>query len=234
MPFRREPGVLIDANGNREAASRGEMFHQRRGDWRLLPEAHALREIASIVGERHGKAQQVEFGVPFRGHFVEHRLLAIDLCLDGGLRFVRGNGVADFQQAAETARDCAPLLAVVPADAANRADRDAILRPKARIQGEAKHGPQDIGVARFTPHDAADLGIDIGRHERGDGRVMTSHAKREIILKLLLGCKAGAQDVPPTGENSPEAIRRAAEFDEPARLGLRELRFEKWGGAPDL
>ncbi len=104
----------------------------------------------------------------------------------------------------------------------------------ARSQGEAQHGPQHIGVARFAPHDAADLGIDIGRHERGDGRVMTRQAKREIVLQLLLGRKAGTQDVPPTGENAQEAIGRAAQFDQAAGLGLGQLRFEKWGGAPDL
>src|SRR5215472_13516755 len=88
MAFRGEPGVLVNPNSKREAAACREMFHYRGDDWRLLPEAHALGEIASIVRKRHRKAQEVEFGVGFGGRLVENPLLTIDLCFYGDPRFL--------------------------------------------------------------------------------------------------------------------------------------------------
>ena len=79
---------------------------------------------------------------------------------------------------------CSPLWPLTPRTA--RIEMPSS-RPGARRQGQPQHGPQNIGIARFAPHDAADLGVDIGGHERGHSRVMTSQAEREVILKLLLG-----------------------------------------------
>ena len=78
VAFARKAGVLIDANRNGEAAPRCEMLHHRRGEWGLLPKAHALREIASIMRQSHGEAQQVELSVGFGGHLIENCLFAID------------------------------------------------------------------------------------------------------------------------------------------------------------
>src|SRR5579862_4314686 len=98
------------------------MFDQRSGLWSLLPEAHALREIAAIVRQSHGEPQQVELRVAFGGHLIENRLFTIDLRLDGGLRFFSGSYVADFQHSSQTGRDRTPMLTVVTADAANGAN----------------------------------------------------------------------------------------------------------------
>src|SRR5260370_20203542 len=110
------------------------------------------------------------------------------------------------------------MLSIVTADTPNGADRDALLCPRARREGKPQNGSEDITVTRFAPHDATDLGIDIGWHEGGDGRVMTSQAEREIILELLLGCETGAQNILPVGENSQKAVGRVAHFDKAARF----------------
>src|SRR6185295_19919339 len=109
-----------------------------------------------------------------------------DFCSDGGVRLFRGSRVAEFLQASEATRDRAPMFAVMTADTANGADRDAVLCPGARREGKAQHGSQDVRVARFAPQNPTDLGIDIGGYERGDGRVMTSQAECKIPLELLL------------------------------------------------
>jgi hypothetical protein len=186
------------------------------------------------VRQGHREAQQVEFGVAFGGAFIEDRLFAIDLGFDGGLRFFGGNGIAEFEQVAQAARNGAPLFAVVAANAADGADGDAIFSPGARGESQAQHGSQYIGVARFAPDDAADFGIDIGRHERGDGSVVTGQAEGEVVLQLLLGVEVGAQDVLPIGENAQEAVGRVAEFDEAAGFGGGQPRFKEWGRAADL
>ena len=88
------------------------------------------------------------------------------------------------------------------ADATDGADGDAIFGPGARGESQTQHGPQYIGVAGFAPYDAADFGIYVGRHERGDGSVMTGQAQGEVVLQLLLDVEAGAQDALPIGENA--------------------------------
>src|SRR5580704_82155 len=122
VAFAGKPGLLIDSNRELEASACKEMLHQRRGERRVLPETHALLEIASIVRQGHGEAQQVELSVALGGHGIESRLFAIDFRLDGGLRLFGGGAVTQFQQASETTSDRAPVLAIVPADAANGAD----------------------------------------------------------------------------------------------------------------
>src|SRR5579864_2553092 len=97
-----------------------------------------------------------------------------------------------------------------------------------------QHRSEDIGIARFAPHDPTDLGIDIGGHEGGDSGVMTSQAECEIILQLLLGREIGAQNVPPVGENSEKAAGRVAHFDKAARFRYAEARFQEWRSATDL
>src|SRR5580693_6229607 len=119
VAFRREAGVLINANCKREASSRGEMCDQGCGEWSLFPEAQALREVAAIVRQSHGEAQQVELSVAFGGHFIENCLFAIDFCFDGGLRLFSGSPFAEFKHSAEASRDRTPMLAVVTADTAN-------------------------------------------------------------------------------------------------------------------
>jgi hypothetical protein len=64
--------------------------------------------------------------------------------------------------------------------------------------------------------------------------VMTSEAESKVILQLLLDAEAGVQDVLPTGENTQETVGRVAEFDETARLDVRQTRFKKWGRAANL
>src|ERR1700741_2674581 len=122
VSFGCETGVLIDANRKSETAPCGEVCHERCGEWGLLPEAHALREIAAIVRQSHGEAEQVELSVAFGSHFIENCLFAIDFCFDGGLRFFSRHRVADFKHSAEAGRDRAPMLAVVTADPANGSD----------------------------------------------------------------------------------------------------------------
>src|ERR1700730_5680486 len=97
VAFGREPSVLIDANCKREAAPGCEMCYQRCGEWSLLPEAHALREIATIVRQSHGEAQQVELSITFGSDFIEDRLFTIDFSFDSGLCFFRGSRVAEFK-----------------------------------------------------------------------------------------------------------------------------------------
>src|SRR5450755_2755013 len=126
------------------------------------------------------------------------------------------------------------MLAVVTADTANGADRDAVLRPGARREGQPQHWSQNIRVTRFAPRDPSDFGVDISGHERTDGGMMTSQTQCEIILELLLGRKTGAQHVPPVGENSQKAVRRVAQFDQAASFDCGQPRFQEWGGAPDL
>src|ERR1700676_1871963 len=122
VAFGGKPDVLIDANRTLKAASRGEMRHQRCGERSVLPETHALREIASIVRQSHGETQQVELSVTFNGPLIENCLFAIDFSFDGGLRFFRGSRVTEFKHAPEATRDRTPMLAVVTADTANGAD----------------------------------------------------------------------------------------------------------------
>src|SRR5580704_9500951 len=122
VAFGRKPGVLINADRKREASSRGEMCDQRRGEWGLLPEAQALREIAAIVCQSNGEAQQIKLSVAFCGHFIENCLFAIDFCFDRALRFFSGSRVAEFKHSTEASRDRTPMLAVVTADTANGAD----------------------------------------------------------------------------------------------------------------
>jgi len=165
---------------------------------------------------------------------IEDRLFAVDLGFDGGLRFFGGDGIADFEQAAQASRNGAPLFAVVAANAADGADGDAIFSPGARGEGQAQHRPQYIGIARFAPDDAADFSIDIGRHERGDSRVVTGQAKGEVVLQLLLAVQVGPQNVLPIGENAQEAVGRVTEFDEAAAFGGGQLRFKEWGSAANL
>ena len=83
---------------------------------------------------------------------------------------------------------CSPLWPLTPRTA--RIEMPSS-RPGARGEGQAQHGPQYIRVARFAPDDAADLGIDIGGHERGDGGVVTGQAEGEVVLQLLPGAEAG-------------------------------------------
>ena len=97
-----------------------KMIHQRQRCRRLLPEAHALREVAAIVGQRHRQTQQVELAVAFGGYLIENGLFPNDFRFDGGLCFLRRRRVAEFQHAAQSARDSAPVFPVVAADAANR------------------------------------------------------------------------------------------------------------------
>src|ERR1700730_4403963 len=117
------------------------------------------------------------------------------------------------------------MLSVVTAYTANGAAGDAVLGPVARCEGKPQHRSEDIRVTRFAPHDPTDLGIDIGGHEGGDSRVMTSQAECEIILQLLLGRETGAQNVLPVGENSQKAVGRVAHFDKAARFRYAEPRF---------
>jgi hypothetical protein len=117
VAFSREACVLIDPHGEGEAAALGEMFHDRRGERGALPETHALREIAAVVRHGHREAQEVEFGVRLSAAFLEDRLLAIDLRFDRGLRFFGGNDIAEFEQAAQAARNGAPVFSIVAADA---------------------------------------------------------------------------------------------------------------------
>jgi len=230
----REPGVLIHPNGEREAPALGEMVHDRGGERRALPETHALSQIAAVVRQGHREAQQVELGVAFGGDSIEDGLFPIDLGFDGGLRFFGCSGIAELEQAAQAGGNGAPLFPVVAANAADGADRDAVFRPGARAKGQSQHGPQYIGVARFAPDDAADLGIDIGGHERGDGRVVTGQAEGEVVLQLLLPLEVGVQDVLPVGENAQEAIGRVAVLDETAGFAGGQPRLQKRSRAANL
>src|SRR2546421_462565 len=81
-----------------EAAARGEVFLHRHRERRAFPETHPLREVAAIVGERHGETQQVELRAGLARDGVEDRLLAIDLRFDGGLRIGGGNRIAELEQ----------------------------------------------------------------------------------------------------------------------------------------
>ena len=162
------------------------------------------------------------------------RLLAINLGFNGGLRFFGRSRVAELEQAAESTRDGAPLFAVVAADAADGSDRDTVLCPSARFQREAQHGPQDFRVARFTPEDAANFGIDIGGHKCGDGRVVAGQAQSEIVLQLLPGIEGGALDVLPIGEDVQKAVAAVAEFDQATRFRGGQARLKKRGRIADL
>ena len=143
-----------------------------------------------------------------------------------------GNSVAELEQVAQSARDGAPLLAVVAADAADGADRNAVFGPGARGEGQAQHGPQYVGIARVTPDDAADLGIDIGGHECSDGSVVTSQAEGEVVLQLLRWGQVRLADVLPIGEDAQEAVGRVAHLDEAAGFG--GTRFQEWGCGANL
>ena len=90
-----------------------------------MPCVRSPRLCARVIESRSRSSSLAALG----GYGVEHRLFAIDLGFDGGLRFLRGLRVADLQQPPEAAGDRTPLLAVVPAHAADRADRDALLGP---------------------------------------------------------------------------------------------------------
>jgi hypothetical protein len=210
------------------------MFHHLSGEPGTLPETHPLSQIAPVVRQGHREAQQVEFGIAFGGACIEHRLFAIDLGFDGGLGYLLELGDTASAEEAQAARNGAPLFAVVAANAADGADRDAVFSPGARGERQAQHGSQYIGVARFTPDDATDLSIDIGGHERGDGSVVTGQAEGEVVLQLLLGVEVGAQDVLPIGENAQEAVGRVAKFDEAAGFGGGQPRFKERGRAADL
>src|SRR5690349_6792828 len=122
--------MLIDKDSARETAARGQMLaYGGRGTVRF-PETHALREIAAIMRESHREPEQIELGVTFRGNRIKHRLLPIDLSLDGRQGFLRRCSVAKLEEATQATGDRTPLLAVVPADAADGADRDPLLDPR--------------------------------------------------------------------------------------------------------
>ena len=186
------------------------------------------------MGESHGEAEQVEFGAGFGGDGLEDCFLAIDFAFDGGEGFFGRCGVAEFEEAAEGAGDGAPLFAIVAADAADGADGDALLGPRAGGEGEAKHGAKNFGVARFAPEDAADFGIDVGGNESGDGGVVTGQTEGEVALELLFARKAGRQEVLPIGEDAEKTIGRETQFGEGGGLFELEAGLEEGRGVLDL
>jgi hypothetical protein len=179
---------------------------------RLFPEAHALREVAAIVGHCHGQAQQVELGAGFVSRPIENGLFPRDFGFYGNLCFFGRGRVAEFQHAAQAARDGAPMFAVVAADAANGTGGDALLRPAAGIERKAQHGLEHFHVGCFAPRHTADFRVDIGGHERRDGGMMTGQANGEIILELFSVVEIGAENILPTRQNSEESVRELRPF----------------------
>jgi len=104
------------------------------------------------------------------------------------------------------------------ADAADRTDGDAGLSPVARSQSQPQHLPDRFRIARFPPHDAADLCIDIRGHKGGDRGMVTGQAEGEVVLQLLAVAETGLQKILPVGNNAQEAVRRMAHLEEAARF----------------
>src|SRR5262249_35688971 len=159
---------------------------------------------------------------PFGGHRLKNSLFTIDLGFNYGLRLFGRGGVAELEQAPETAGDRAPPLALMAADAAPGANPDAGFGPAPRGTAEPEPWAKPAGVARLAPENAADFGVDIRRDECRDGRMVAGEAEREVILKLLLRGEAAAQNVLPVGENSEEPVGRGAEFDQTRAFGSRK------------
>src|SRR5260370_40652392 len=111
------------------------MFNDRHDERGAIPEADALGQSSAVMRQSHREAQHVEFGAMFGGDFIKDRLFAVDLGFDGSLCFAGRNGIAEFEQAAQSARNGAPLFAVVAANAADGANRDTVLSPCARSEG---------------------------------------------------------------------------------------------------
>src|SRR5262249_29096349 len=118
----------------------------------------------------------------------------------------------------------APLLAIVSADAADGTDRDAVLDPRARCQGEPEHSAEHVAIARFVPQDAPDFGVDVRGNEGRYSGVMAREAEGEVILELFIGRECGCEDVLPAREDAEEPVGRLAEPNQAAGFGVRQAK----------
>jgi len=163
---------------------------------RLRPSVDHARKIAEVVCERRRERERGPRGRVACDGGGEQPLLAIELGVDPRCEGRRLVGQAERESASESARAHGEPLAVVSGDAvrdARRHQRRIALR--GFVDARARGG-EHVRVVDRHPVVVPNVRVDVGRNERGDGRVVCRKPQPEgahtgEIVERGFGARAG-------------------------------------------